>query len=167
VLFGAEVAFAHQNLALYRREVRGRRAGPAEREAIGLRIALEVARAFRDAAPPWTADTLSEALRVPVRTVRGVLADLAAAGLVVALDGAERAGAWQPGRPAERIQVSDVLAALRGPREAAVGDAALADAVGELVAELAEAEAKGAGGRTLAEVLAGLAPARRAPAPER
>ena len=48
VLFGAEVAFAYDNLPLYRREVRGRAASPAEREAIGLRIALEVARAFRD-----------------------------------------------------------------------------------------------------------------------
>jgi membrane protein len=167
VLFGAEVAFAHQNLALYRREVRGRRASPAEREAIGLRIALEVARAFRDAAPPWSAEALSEALRVPVRTARGVLADLAAAGLVVALQGADREGRWQPGRPAERIQVSDVLAALRGPREAAAGDPALAAAAGELLAELAEAEAKGAGGRTLAEVLAGIPPARRPPGRER
>ena len=42
VLFGAEIAFAHQNLHLYRRQVRGEPAGPAEREAIGLRIVLEV-----------------------------------------------------------------------------------------------------------------------------
>jgi membrane protein len=162
VLFGAEVAFAHQNLPLYRREVRGRAAGPAEREAVGLRIALEIARGFRDAAPPWTADALSESLRVPVRTVRGVLADLDSAGVVVALDARGHAGAWQLGRPAERILVSDVLAALRGPRELAAGEPALAAAVGSLLAELAEAEAKGAGGRSLADLLAEIPAAPRA-----
>jgi membrane protein len=159
-LFGAEVAFAHQNLPLYRREVHGRVAGPAEREAVGLRIALEVARGFRDAAPPWTADALSEALGVPVRTVRGVLADLASARVVVALDG-RQSGGWQLGRPAEAILVGDVLGALRGPREAAAGEPALAGAVAALLAELAEAEAKSAGGRSLAEVLAVLPPAER------
>lgn len=159
VLLGAEAAFAHQNLPLYRREVRGRIAGSAEREAVGLRIALEVARAFRDAAAPWTADALSEALSVPVRTVRGVLADLESGNVVVALDSKERADAWQPGRPAERILVSDVLAALRGPREAMGGDPSLAGVVGAVVGELGEAEAKGAGGRSLAEVLEGVPPA--------
>jgi membrane protein len=159
VLFGAEVAFAHQNLPLYRREVRGRAAGPAEREAVGLRIALEVARGFRDQAAPWTADALSEALCVPVRTVRGVLADLESAGVLAALDSGAHANGWQLGRPAERILVADVLAALRGPREDAAGDPALARVVGALLAELTEAEAKGAGGRSLADALASIPPA--------
>ena len=157
VLFGAEVAFAHQNLGLYRREVRGTPAGPAEREAVGLRIACEVARAFRDAAPAWTADTLSEALRVPVRTVRGVLAELEGAGLVAAIDAPERRGGWQLGRPAERILVGDVLGALRGPREVARGDAITAG-VRAILGVLADAEAKGAGSRSLAEVLEAIPP---------
>jgi membrane protein len=161
VLLGAELAFAHQNLPLYRREVQGRVAGPAEREAVGLRIALEVARAFRDGAAPWTADTLAEALRVPVRTVRGVLADLEVGRVVAALDSSEHPGAWQLGRPAERILVSDVLAALRGPREGLAGDPPLASALASVLGELAEAEAKGAGGRSLAEVLEAVPPAPR------
>jgi membrane protein len=158
VLFGAEIAFAHQNLGLYRREVQGTPAGPAEREAVGLRIACEVARAFRDAAPPWTADTLSEALRVPVRTVRGVLAELEAAGVVAAIDAPERPGGWQLGRPAERILVGDVLAALRGPREPGGGERAIASGVRAILGELADAEAKGAGSRSLAEVLEAIPP---------
>lgn len=161
VLLGAELAFAHQNLPLYRREVQGRVAGPAEREAVGLRIALEVARAFRDAAPAWTAEGLSEALRVPVRTVRSVLAELETGQVVVALDAPERPGAWQLGRPAERILVSDVLAALRGPRETSAGDPLLASALGQVLAELDEADAKGAASRSLAEVLEGVPPGPR------
>ena len=42
------------------------------------------------------------------------------------------------------VLVSDVLAALRGPREVMAGDPALAGVVGDVVGELAEAEAKGA-----------------------
>lgn len=154
VLLGAEVAFAHEHLPLYRREVRALRAGTAEREAVGLLLACEIARAFRDGTPPWPADRLSEVLQVPVRTVRGVLADLAGAGVVVPLDAREHPDAWQLARPAERICVADLLAALRGPREASGGDPALAGAVAGLLAELAETEAKGPGGRTLAEVVA-------------
>jgi membrane protein len=58
ILLGAEVAYAHQTLPLYRREVRGTPAGAAARESIGLAIAVELARAFRDGRPPWSVDGL-------------------------------------------------------------------------------------------------------------
>ncbi len=167
VLFGAEVAFAYQNLDLYRREVRGERAGPAEREAIGLRIVLEVGRAFRDSRAPWTADELADALRVPVRTVRDVLASLQESNIVAALDASEKENAFQLGRPAERIEVVDVLAALRGPREPVAGDAVVTQTVETLLAELAEGEAKGAAGQSLAQLLARIPPAEAAATAER
>jgi membrane protein len=161
VLFGAEIAFAYQNLELYAREVRGERPGPAEREAIGLRIALEIGRAFRDASEPWTAATLADALRVPVRTVRDVLVPLQQARVVSPVELPERSDAFSLGRPAERIPVTDVLAALRGPREPLAGDAPVTGAVEELLAELREGEAKAAAGQTLADLL------ERVPAPAR
>jgi membrane protein len=158
VLFGAEIAFAYQNLELYRREVRGARPGPAEREAIGLRIALEVGLAFRDGREPWTADSLADALRVPVRTVRDVLRTLQQAQIVAALEGSEREDAYQLGRPAERIAVVAVLAALRGSRERLTGAAAMNRTVETLLEELAEGEAKAAGGQSLADLLAQIPP---------
>ncbi len=167
VLFGAEIAFAYQNLRLYRREVRGERAGPAEREAIGLRIALEVGRAFRDSQAPWTAEKLADALRVPVRTVRDVLASLQASNIVAALDSSEKEDGFQLGRPAERIEVVDVLAALRGPREPAAGGAVVTQTVEALLAELAEGEAKAVAGQSLAQVLSRIPPAESLPSPER
>ena len=164
VLFGAEIAFAYQNLELYRREVRGARPGPAEHEAIGLRIALEVGLAFRDARDPWTADGLADALRIPVRTVRDVLRTLQAAHLVAALEGSEREDAYQLGRPAEGIAVVAVLAALHGPREPLTGEAAMNRTVETLLAELAEGEVKAAGGQSLADLLAQIpTPAERVP----
>jgi membrane protein len=158
VLFGAEVAFAYQNLRIYRREVRGRIPESAEREAIAMRIALEVARAFRDAAPPWSDEELSEALRVSVRAVRDVLARLRSAGIVRSVGAADKEDGVQLGRPAERIAVADVLAALRGERDAPRGEQPLAHSVDQLLAEIDEAEAKGAGAQTLAELLAGIPP---------
>jgi membrane protein len=156
VLFGAEVAFAYQNLDLYRREVRGRNPDPAEREAIGLRIVLEVGRAFRDGSRPWTAEALAETLVVPVRAVRGVIDDLIEKRILVALDGDDRSGGYQLGRPAEQIDVTLILSALRGEREPAAADDDVRRAVDRILAEVGESEAKGAGSQTLADVLAGL-----------
>jgi membrane protein len=158
-LLGAEIAFAHQNLDLYRREVRGMRPGAAAREAIGMRIALEVAQRFRDAVPPLDADALSDALGVPVRTVRDVADHLISGGILSVRAGGESDEGLQLGRPAECILVTDVLASLRGEPEAMSGDAAVGAIVEVLQAELEEGVVKGAGGRTLADLLADLPPA--------
>ena len=82
VLLGAEVAYAHQTLSLYRREVRGKAAGTAARETIGLAIALCCARAFHERTQPWHPDALSDSLDVPLRTVREVLRALEQAEIV-------------------------------------------------------------------------------------
>jgi membrane protein len=155
VLFGAEIAFAHQNLHQYRREVQGRPAGPAEREAIGLRLALEVARRFRDGAAPLDADGLSDALSVPVRTVREVANGLRAAGIlgVQVRDGGE---ALALGRPAERIGVLELLAALRGGREHAGGDARLREVAEGVLSEIEAGASQAAQGRSLADLLEAL-----------
>ena len=157
-LLGAEIAFAHQNLPLYRREVRGRRPGAAARESIGLHIALEVARRFRDEDAALDSGELSDVLGVPVRTVRDVLGQLISAGILsLRVDGAHEEGV-QLGRPAEGIQVTDVLRALRGERERVGGDPAPSAVLGSLLAELDEGASKAAAGRTLADLLGALQP---------
>lgn len=153
ILFGAEIAFAHQNLHLYRDEVQREPAGAAEREAIGLRIALGVARRFRDGAPGLDAGALAESLRVPVRTVRGICGRLLDAGVLAVQRLEDEREAFLLGRPADRIAVVDVLAALRGGREPLRGDPALSQHVESVLAELDESAAKGAASRTLADLL--------------
>ena len=159
ILLGAEVAYAHQNLALYRREVRGGPASPAEREEISLRIALEVARAFRDAAPPWTAERLADAIGVPIRAVRGVLEELERAGILAALAAEDRESGLQLGRPAERITVSNVLAAVRGKRDPQPGQQEVQVAIRDLLEEIERGAYQGPGSRTLTELLEPLRPA--------
>ncbi|MHC5012843.1 MAG: YhjD/YihY/BrkB family envelope integrity protein, partial [Planctomycetota bacterium] len=152
VLFGAEVAFAYQNLDLYRREVRGEKAGPSEREAIALCIALEIAQAFRDSGVSWTADDLAETLKVPVRTVRDVLNHLEGGGIVAEL-GRDREDAYQLGRPAERILVTDVITCLRGVRKPIDAATEVRRPVERLLATLEEGQQKSAAGRTLVDLL--------------
>ena len=116
LLLGAEVAFAHQNLSHYRRELRGSAPGPAEREAMALRMAVEVARAFREHEPPRTANDLADDLDVPVRTVRELLETFERARIVSLCGGDEREGGYLPARPLADISTADVLGAVRGVR---------------------------------------------------
>lgn len=118
VLLGAELAFAIQNRASFRQAREGEEPAPAEREAIGLVVATRVARGFRAGEGGCTAEELADALDVPVRTVRAVLRALEEAGLVTPR-GDPKLDGFQLGRAAENITAGDILAALRGPEEAA------------------------------------------------
>jgi len=152
ILLGAEVAYAHQTLALYRREVRGAPAGPAARESIGLAIAVELARAFRDGRSPWSVDALSDFLDIPLRTVRDVTGELEAVGILVPSAG-EPVGGYQIGRPLERIRVADVLVALRGSRTAEIADSEMARVVARVLGEVDRGAAQVAEARTLRDMV--------------
>ena len=153
VLFGAELAFAHQNLASYRQELRGSSALPAEREAIALRAALLVARAFDESTPPETAESLAARLGAPIRIVREVLGQLEAGGILSRRGAPALEEGLQLGQPSSRIRVIDVLVALRGKREP-VGEDPGAELVERLLGDLDAALAHAEGAQTLAELLA-------------
>ncbi len=152
VLLGAEVAYAHQTLSLYRREVRGKGAGPAARETIGLAIALCCARAFRDAGAPWHPDALSDSLDVPLRTVREVLRALEEANIVTPCGG-ENAGCFQMARPSEQVRVSDVLTALRGNSTYPLGVAEMSRIVNGVIADVERAASAVAEARNLRDLI--------------
>lgn len=152
ILLGAEVAYAHQTLPLYRREVRGAPAGPAARESIGLAIAVELARAFRDGRPPWSADALSDFLDIPLRTVRDVTGELEAVGILVP-SADEPVGGHLIGRPLERILIADILAALRGSRAAEIGDSEVARVVARVLGEVDRGAAQVAEAQSLRDLV--------------
>jgi len=151
-LLGAQVAYAHQTLPLYQREVRGTPAGPAARETIGLAVALEIAGCFRSGKRPWDEDSLSEHLDIPLRTVREVVAQLEKAGIAAPVADPARSGVWQLARPADQVRVVDVVEALRGPREAPLGPRELAAQVSAVFAEM-DASDRVSAHRTLEELL--------------
>lgn len=152
VLLGCEVAFAAQNLATFRMARQGEEPRPAAREAIGLAIATRVARCFK-AGEAVTSERLAEDLDVPVRTVRALLADLEAGGIVSECGGAEL-DRYQLGRAAESVRVSQVLEALRG-KPGMPGPVRAADvAVRKVVAEIEQGMEHALRHRSLADVLA-------------
>ena len=152
-LLGAEVAYAHQTLGLYRREVRGAPAGPAAREAIGLGIALLIARTFRAGETPWDEDGISDALDVPLRTVRDVVSHLEKAGLISPVDDPKRQGVYQLAKPLASIDLVDVLDALRGPREAPLGARDIAARVEAVLGEIDRQRREELEVRTLEDLL--------------
>lgn len=115
VLLGAEVAFATQNLAFARREMRSGEASPAEREAVAVEIAVEIARRFRDRESPPTVDQLADVLDEPVRLVRRLIDDLEGAVVIrQVLRREDDEVAYLPARPIGDLTVGEVLRAVRG-----------------------------------------------------
>ncbi|MGB0619883.1 MAG: YhjD/YihY/BrkB family envelope integrity protein [Myxococcota bacterium] len=138
LLLGAEVAFAAQNLAFARREMRYGDAGTAEQETVAVQIAVAIARSFRAHATPPDAGRLADDLDEPVRLVRRICIGLAEAGLVLpvaTVDGKDPG--YVPAGPVTAITVGAVLRAARGGVYG-LGDTLVAggDSVAELMARL-------------------------------
>lgn len=160
VLLGAEVAYAHQTLPTVRREARGKplRVGAGARETIGLAVALEAARGFRDLHPVWTSIELADHLDLPLRALNEVAEQLERAGILIG--SADKEGGYQLGQPAEQVRVADVLAAIRGPRtsEELPPETPVGRRVREVLRELDAHEAKVSEDHTLRDLLEGLEP---------
>ncbi len=153
VLLGCEVAFAAQNLHSFRRARVGEEPRPAAREAIGIAVATRVARAFRSDGG-ITDEAIAGELDVPVRTVRAILTDLEAGG-IVSLRSDDEADVYQLGRAAEAISIAQVFEALRGPFAPPGRDSATDPAVRALVGDVERGVTDALGKRTLADLADG------------
>ncbi len=116
VLLGVEFCFVHQNLDTFRVARQGEDPDPGDREAIGVAVAVWVAREFGTDSGGVRAEVLARALDVPIRSVRDVIGSLVGAG-ILSHRGDPSGGLYQLGRSAESIRVTDVLLALRGVRQ--------------------------------------------------
>jgi len=172
VLFGAEIAFAHQNIAHYREDLRRPVLAPAERESLGVRLTLVVARAFKRHAAPMTAEDLSRDLDVPVRALREILDELEAVEILIATGRGEREPGYLPARPLSDTTVADVIRAIRGRRRSASGpgtgpdeEAAAGQAeLDQIFIQLDRALVEVAGARTFAELAEAASPSQQPPA---
>jgi membrane protein len=145
VLFGAEFAFAFQNVRTYRREIAAEPPSPAAQEELSLLALLFIARDYAAGRTPVTVRQIGEAFNVPVRFANDILFRLGAAGLVREVTGPEPA--YVPGRDAAAITVKEVLDAvvragsnpvLAGRGECAVVRGILERADGALQKELGD-----------------------------
>ena len=155
VLFGAEIAFAVQNVAHYSQE---RRTAPVQGHALleyaGVCVARELARAAYGRTEAPTVESLAVALDVPVRLVRRIVEALSSAGYVhLSSDSPERC---HLSLAPDRITVAGVLDVLggkarRGPVPGNGGDE---DAIAGLLIEVQAARDEALAGKTLADLAA-------------
>ena len=111
LLFGAQVAYAFQNRALYVQERIAENVNQRGREFVALRLMTCIGQRFQRGLRGPTSQEMSEDLCIPSRLVQQVLQTLIAAHLVIEVSGADPA--YTPGRPLEQINAHHILQAMR------------------------------------------------------
>lgn len=150
-LFGAELAHTAASLNELRQAAVD--APPLPRPVDLLAAALVVARAYWDGAGPIRRGSIASRLRLPDRSVR-LLLDRLQARRVVLLVGSDDDEAYILARPAERVEVFDVLDIDRPEgEEAALGEAAYEPQIAAAVAALGRRTRSAMGRLTLAQLL--------------
>jgi membrane protein len=111
LLFGAQVAYAWQNREAYLQDKLAENVSPRGREFTALRVMTRVARLFQAGEKPPSTAHLAHALGVPSRLVSQVVSSLIRAGLLFEV--ADRETGYSPARPLDRINLHDILMAVR------------------------------------------------------
>ncbi len=112
VLFGAEVAWATQNVGTWWEQRRAESASFASKEEVALRAMTALAVSFYGDGKALSDGAIAHRFKAPTRLVRDVLHTLCDAGLCSQIAG-EDGPAYQPARALEHLTPADVLAALR------------------------------------------------------
>lgn len=113
VLFGAEVAFAHQSEPSYAHVTQSELADHKFKERLGLRALARIAHAFLEGRPPRTAAELANELAAPQRVLEEVLYTFEERG-ILAVSGEGDEAVFLPARDLDAITVKSILDALKG-----------------------------------------------------
>ena len=111
LLFGAQVAYAFQNLETYLQERAAEGVNQRGREFIAFRLMTAIGLRFQNRQPVAPLNTLATELSIPTRLVHEVLQTLLGAHLVVEVSGRENG--FTPARPLDQITCHDILEAMR------------------------------------------------------
>lgn len=113
VLFGAELSFAHQNVATYEYEPDSRRVSPAFKKLLTLQVAHLLIKNFANGERPLTDIEICTRLKMPIRLVHNVLYDLVQSRVVSETrTGEDRQFAYQPARDINTITIKYVIDAI-------------------------------------------------------
>ncbi|MFA6600785.1 MAG: YihY/virulence factor BrkB family protein [Candidatus Omnitrophota bacterium] len=113
ILYGAELAFAHQNEQTFEFEADCLRASYELKKLVALRMTHLCVRRFAMGLAPLDAETIASNLRLPVRLARELLSRLTEAGILSVTQGqGERDRLYQPGRDTGEMTVHSVIAQL-------------------------------------------------------
>jgi membrane protein len=110
VLFGAEISFAHQNVATYEFEQDCLGASHSFQRLAALAVLSTCVKGFLKLESPPSAEAISRQLDLPIRLVRAVLAELSEARLVAEVCPATgQAAGYQPACDLDLLTVAGVL----------------------------------------------------------
>ena len=113
VLFGAEVSFAHQNVAVYEFAADCDSLSHRFKRTVALFITDHCVKAFVQAHNPPTAEDIAQELEIPVHLVRSTLFDLTNARILTEIRRSDsEVVAYQPGCPLDQLTITKVLNAL-------------------------------------------------------
>ena len=114
VLFGAEIAFANQNVETYEFESDCNSVSHSFKNLLSLRMTHLCVKLFVKGEKPWTGRQIAHELAMPIRLVRQLLFDLTQAGVLseVKLNEGVTDNAYQPARDVDTMTVKSVVQAL-------------------------------------------------------
>jgi len=113
VLFGAEIAYAHQNNEAYAFDRASHRISFSLKKRIALLVAHLVVTNFTKAEEPFTAQQISTRLEIPLRLVQRTLVDLMASGIVSATESqVPEEPAYQPALDTDLLTIGYISGAL-------------------------------------------------------
>ena len=113
VLFGAEVSFAHQNVAAYEFAADCANLSHRFKRTVALFITQNCVKAFVHAQNAPTAEEIAQELEIPIRLVRSTLFELTEARILAEVRASDsEVVAYQPGCPLDQLTVTKILAAL-------------------------------------------------------
>ena len=113
VLFGAEIAFAHQNVDTYEMEPLSETVSAFLKKILSLRIANICVKNFVNGEDPWSAKKISEFLELPVRLTNKLLLDLVECHVLSETEGQdEKIRYYQPARDVNTLTIHYVSNAL-------------------------------------------------------
>jgi membrane protein len=111
VLFGAEIAFAYQNIKTYRLENLNESISFAYLQQLALNIIISIAESFYYKKEPWSAERLSEKYSTSMRLVNEILYMLVDEGFLV--EAATPSRSYIPAFDIEKMSVYDILHKLK------------------------------------------------------
>ncbi len=113
VLLGAEISFAHQNVATYEFEPQCHEVSHSFKTLLALAIVHRLVKNFCQGVKPWDAEQLSHELDMPIRLVHEMLEQLAAADVLTEIKEEQQKNTYyQPARDVQDLTVQFVIGAL-------------------------------------------------------
>jgi membrane protein len=114
LLFGAEIAFAVQNVHTYEFEPDCLSISHSHKTLLSLLVARLIVKRFCEGESAWDAPEISRALEIPIRLVRQILHELVESNILSEMRKPEedKEALYQPARDVETLTIKRVLDAL-------------------------------------------------------